>query len=282
MIRIYFVLFFIFIRFVVAIYSRYFNPKLRLLKKNMPKLLIQHSPYYRNLNHKEQKHFEERVLVFISLKRFYSFDKSNVTDEMKILIASAAIQISFGFSDGYEYEIFRNIAISDEEYMLQQTKKVHHGETNPGKSLIAFSWKKFMEGVKNPHDSLNLGLHEFAHALFLNNQRGYRNQHFIQTINEWHATVAKLLQEQATYIFFRSYAFNNKMELFAVSVEYFFETPQDFHEYLPQLYAVMCRMFNQNPMLPNNGIRRKGIYAPLASIFSRRNFRMYPFGGNTT
>ena len=257
MLRLYFVLFFIFIRFVVTIYSQYFNPKLRRLKESMPKLLIQYSPYYRNLNHNEQRHFEERILVFISLKRFYRFDKSEVTDEMKVLIASAAIQISFGFSDGFEYEIFRNIVISDEEYMSQKTKKVHHGETNPGKSLIAFSWKRFMEGVKNPHDSLNLGLHEFAHALFLNNRSGYCNRHFIQMIDEWHATVAKLLQEQAIYSFFRSYAFNNRMELFAVSVEYFFETPQNFHVHLPQLYAVMCCMLNQNPMLPNNGIGKR-------------------------
>lgn len=257
MFRLYFILVFILLRLIVAIYSQYFNPKLRRLKESMPRLLNQYSVYYRNLNQKERKHFEKRVLVFISLKRFYRFDKSEATDEMKILIASAAIQITFGFSDGYEYEVFRNIAISDKEYVSQQTKKVHQGEANPGKSLIAFSWKRFMEGVKNPHDSLNLGLHEFAHALFLNNLGGYRNRHFIEAIGEWHATVTMLMEEQTIHDFFRSYAFNNRMELFAVSVEYFFVTPKDFHKNLPLLYTVMCCVLNQNPLLPNNGIRRR-------------------------
>ena len=257
MFRLYIILFFIFVRIFVAVYGRYFNPKLRRLRECMHKTLHQHSPYYRNLNSKEQKHFEERVLVFISLKRFYRFDNLKVSDEMKILIASAAIQISFGFSDGYEYEVFRNIAISEKEYESEQTKKMHYGETNFGKSLIVFSWKRFMEGVKDPHDSVNLGLHEFAHALFLNNVSGYSNRHFVQTATQWHATVAELEQKQAIYDFFCSYAFCNRMELFAVSVEYFFEIPQSFHTHLPQLYAVMCRMLNQNPMLPNNGIGKR-------------------------
>ena len=255
--RIYFFLFLIFFQLIFSIYSQYFHPKLRRLKESMPRLLNQYSVYYRNLNQKERKHFEKRVLLFISLKRFYRFDKSEATDEMKILIASAAIQITFGFPDGYEYEVFRNIAISDKEYVSEQTKKVHQGETNPGKSLIAFSWKRFMEGVKDPHDSLNLGLHEFAHALFLNNLRGYRNRHFIEAMGTWQSTVTKLMEEQVIRDFFRSYAFTNRMELFAVSVEYFFETPKAFHKQLPQLYAVMCRMFNQNPMLPNNGIGKR-------------------------
>jgi len=257
MVRIYFLLFFIFFQLVFSIYSQYFNPKLRRLKEKMPKLLNEYSPYYRNLNQKERKYFEKRILLFISLKRFYRFDKSKVTDEMKILIASAAIQITFGFSDGYEYEVFRKIAISDESYVSQQTKKVHHGETNPGKSLIAFSWKRFMEGVNSPNDALNLGLHEFAHALFLNNLQGYQNKHFMKAVGSWHKTVAKLKKEEAIFDFFRSYAFSNRMELFAVSVEYFFETPQAFHTHLPELYAVMCRMFNQNPLLPNNGIGKR-------------------------
>jgi len=255
--RVYIILVFVVVRYAVVIYTQHLDPKVRRLKKGMPKLLNQYSTYYRNLSLKEHKHFEKRVLMFISLKQFYRFDKSEATDEMKILIAAAAIQITFGFSDGHEYEVFRKIAISDKEYVSKQTKKVHQGETNLGKSLIAFSWERFMEGVKNPEHPVNLGLHEFAHALFLNNLKGYRNKHFFGAIKEWHATTAKLMKEEAIYDFFRSYAFVNKMELFAVSVEYFFEDPKAFHAHLPQLYTVMCRLLNQNPMQKNNGIMRK-------------------------
>ncbi len=255
--RIYIILAFIAVRYAFIIYRQYLDPKVRRMKRVIPELLSLYSVYYRNLNPKEQKHFEKRVLMFISVKKFYRFDKTEATDEMKILIAAAAVQITFGFSDSYEYEIFRNIAISDKGYISSQTQKVHQGEANPGKSLIAFSWERFMEGVKSPNHPVNLGLHEFAHALYLNNMKGHQNPHFCNSIGDWHATTQKLMKEQTIRDFFRSYAFVNNMELFAVSVEYFFESPKDFHVRLPQLYSVMCRLLNQNPLLQNNGITRK-------------------------
>jgi len=255
--RVYIILAFVVIRYSYVIYTQYLDPKVRRLKSAMSKLLNEYSTYYLNLNAKEKKHFEKRVLMFIALKKFYRFDKTEATDEMKILISAAAVQITFGFSDSYEYEIFRNIAISDKGYVSSQTQKVHQGEANPGKSLIAFSWERFMDGVKSPNHPVNLGLHEFAHALYLNNMKGHQNPHFCSTIGDWHATTQKLMKEQTIRDFFRSYAFVDNMELFAVSVEYFFESPKAFRDRLPQLYNVMCRLLNQNPLAKNNGIVRK-------------------------
>jgi len=256
----------LFFGYIAVVFVR--SLKTRRLKQSVVRELLHlHSVYYRNLHYKEQKHFEKRIIRFISLKRFYRFDKSEATDEMKILIAAAAVQITFGFPDECEYEVFNQIAVSDKEYVSQQTKKVHQGEANPGKSLIAFSWQRFMEGVKNPCDSMNLGLHEFAHALFVNNVCGYSNRYFRETVNAWHTEVTKLMQDQAAHNFFRSYAFENKMEFFAVSMEHFFENPKALHAHFPQLYFIMCRMLNQNPMLPNNGIVRKSIF----SLNTRKN-----------
>lgn len=47
--------------------------------------------------------------------------------------------------------------------------------------------------------------------------------------------------------FFRTYAFHNKMEFFAVAVEHFFETPACFKNDIPELYKIMCQMLNQDP-----------------------------------
>ena len=247
-----------FVVYVVVAVSRITNRSLRRMKKIMPALLLEHSPYYRKLDLKERTYFEERVLRFIATKHFYRFDtKSKVTDEMQILIAATAIQITFGYPDRYDYEVFRRIAISDKDYISSQTLNVHQGETNPGKSLIAFSWERFMFGIKNPHDSINLGLHEFAHALFVNNVRGFTNHSFKKAIGKWHKIVNKIIEEGTADNFFRRYAFVNKMEFFAVSMECFFENPQDFNSHLPELYHVMCELLNQNPLKSNNGIVRK-------------------------
>ena len=242
---------------VVATITRITNVSLRRIKKLMPKLLLEHSAYYQKLNPKERTRFEERILRFIATKHFYRFDKSKATDEMQILISAAAMQITFGYPDRYDYEFFRRIAISDTNYVSSQSKKVHAGETNPGKSLIAFSWERLMFGIKNPHDSINLGLHEFAHALFVNNVCGFSNHSFKKAIGKWHKIVNKIIEEGTADDFFRRYAFANKMEFFAVSMEYFFENPTAFKSHLPELYGVMCELLNQDPLKPNNGIVRK-------------------------
>lgn len=253
--------------YVVVTVRRVANRNLRRMKKLMPALLLEHSAYYRKLNLKERTHFEERVLRFIATKHFYRFDtKAKTTDEMQILIAAAAMQITFGYSEEYDYETFRRIAISDKDYISSKTMKMHQGETNPGKSLIAFSWERFMFGIKNPHDSINLGLHEFAHALFVNNVHGFTNHSFKKAIGKWHKIVNKIIEEGTADDFFRRYAFVNKMEFFAVSMEYFFENPQAFESHLPELYGVMCELLNQNPLKPNNGIVRKTF---LSSLYNR-------------
>jgi hypothetical protein len=46
----------------------------------------------------------------------------------------------------------------------------------------------------------------------------------------------------------RDYAFVNKEEFFSVCVEYFFEVPEMLKQDKPELFAMLCRMLNQNPL----------------------------------
>ena len=55
--------------------------------------LQKYLPYYRVLNPAEKKLFEKRVQKFIDLKTFIPREMEKVTDEMKALIAGAAIQL---------------------------------------------------------------------------------------------------------------------------------------------------------------------------------------------
>jgi Mlc titration factor MtfA (ptsG expression regulator) len=219
-------------------------------------VILKKNAYFQKLDYDEKKRFRQRVLYFIYAKKFHRYGDFDMTDEMMIQIAAAATQITFGCKYNYDYAAFRNVVISEKEYFSRATKKMHEGEVNPPKEMIAFSWESFKKGISDPHDSINVGFHEFAHALFVNNVRGKVNNPFKETIGVWHTTVSKIAQEQVAHDFFRRYAFVNKMEFFAVSMEYFFENPKDFNIYLPELYRVMSELLNQNPLLPNNGIER--------------------------
>ena len=46
--------------------------------------------------------------------------------------------------------------------------------------FICFSWKAFLEGNAIDNDKINLGLHEFAHALRFNGIRGNETDYFFE------------------------------------------------------------------------------------------------------
>jgi len=107
------------------------------------------------------------------------------------------------------------------------------------------------EGFADITDKINLGYHEFAHALILQHFNsgvgdgmfniGYEK--FCRALEAKH--LAKKVEEAN---FLRDYAFTNKMEFFAASAEYFLEAPEEMHEYSKDLYYILVRMLRQDPL----------------------------------
>ncbi len=237
----------------------FFNLSVLKIKKQIPTTL-QNNSYYSKLEDKEKQKFRERVFEFILFKKFQTYGNINITNPMKIQVAATAVQITFGYTQKFEYLTFKRIIISPKDYRSRITHKMHKGETNPNAGYIALSWESFIEGNKFQHDCVNVGLHEFAHAQFSDELAGYDNKEFFKSIDKWKNKVAELCKKEKTHQFFRKYAFVNLMEFFAVSMEYFFEDPKAFNQQFPELYKIMCNMLNQNPLLENNGIKRESLW----------------------
>jgi len=123
--------------------------------------------YYNALNPTDKKLFENRVQKFINLKQFIPRGMEKVTDEMKALIAGSAIQLMSGFPKIY-FAHFRRILVYPDNYYSDISMQYHKGEVNMG-GLIVLSWKNFVDGYIDQTDGRNLGLHEMAHALRLEN-----------------------------------------------------------------------------------------------------------------
>jgi Mlc titration factor MtfA (ptsG expression regulator) len=240
-----------------------FNRELWRFKKQIPTVLLSNS-YYNRLNEKGKKRFRKRVFEFLIYKKFErineyddaSVKKIDITDEMKIRIATVAVMITFGYNAEYEYKIVNRIIVSGKDYLSNFTHKIHKGETNPNGGYIALSWESFEEGSMYANDTVHVGIHEFAHAAFSDEVSGNTNTEFMDNINHWHETVSELCKKQETHNYLRRYAFVNKMEFFAVTIEYFFEDPKGLKQHLPDLYTVITQLLNQDPTMPNNGINR--------------------------
>ncbi|MEN7550258.1 zinc-dependent peptidase [Rapidithrix thailandica] len=227
------------------------NPFIRL-KENYKTALIEHFLYYKRLPSKKQQLFERRVQYFISSKQFFPRGFPQVTDEMKALIAASAVQLTFGLPDIY-LKHFRKILIYPDDYYSTINHNYHQGEVNPWLGIIVLSWKNFIEGYIHPHDGVNLGLHEMAHALKLENRILNKEYKFLPThqLEKWLSLSTKKRERIASgeKSIFRAYGQVNDHEFFAVAVECFFEKPEQFKTQEPELYQSMVLLLGQDPLV---------------------------------
>jgi Mlc titration factor MtfA (ptsG expression regulator) len=135
------------------------------------------------------------------------------------------------------------------------TKQWHKGEVNPGFRVIAFSWRGIAEGMKVPDDGINLLLHEFAHALWLEHklvghQYKVLDPHWVEQFEKYAEHEMANLNANEKH-FFRKYAFENIEEFFAVAVENFSE-----------LYRILAHLFKQDPLtLHAPGTKQKPLFS---------------------
>lgn len=238
-------------------------------------VLKKYSRYYRSLPDKLKANFGDRVMRFIQAKEFIGKGKLEMTDLMRVLIAESAVKLTFGHRT-YLFEKFEKILVFKEEFYSDWSHSREIGETNP-RGVIVFSWKDFLQGDLIEDDNLNVGLHEFAHALM--NQTisagRYEDKYFISWVDlffDFHNDESKMKYIR-DHELFRKYAFHDEMEFFAVAAEHFFETPSDFKRGLPELYDIMCKMLNQDPSsLYKNGVETEIKPAGLTGNKERQDF----------
>jgi Mlc titration factor MtfA (ptsG expression regulator) len=231
----------------IRTYQRY-NPKRLHLKYSG---YIRSMPYYLRLNPLDRKRFELRVQLFINTKNFISRGKGfELRDEMIAKISASAVEISFGFQK-MDYEHFTRILIYPNDYYSNITRKYHAGEVNL-RGFIVLSWQSFAAGYADYKDGKNLGIHEMAHALKLENRIQNGDYHFLDAslIKQLQVELKTLqdLPKDKTSKIIRSYGLLNIHEFFAVLCENFLERPQLLQEHHESLYDLMTNILLQNPL----------------------------------
>lgn len=224
--------------------------KLNKLTPAQRSILKSENSFFRKLSHQHQRYFEHRVATFINKSKFIGREELEVTEQMKVTIAATATVLTFGFRK-YIIDIVENVIIYPKEYYSQINETFHKGETNPQLKAIVFSWEDFIHGYKIGDDNLNLGIHEFGHALHLNASKNNDvnslifNQGF-NNLTTYLQNNELIRQNLIASRYFREYAYTNQYEFFAVLLENFIETPVEFKSQFPELYKYMRQMLNFN------------------------------------
>lgn len=207
--------------------------------------------YYRRLPPRFQVEFELKLVEFMEMKEFIPRQMKEVTQEMKVLISAAAVQLTFGLPDIY-LRHFSRILVYPDDYYSTIFKRYHRGEVNLGGGIIVLSWKSFARGYADNSDGMNLGLHEMAHALKLENGIFNAEYNFLDEdiLHEWNKVARNTFNEirQGTETFFRAYGGASADEFFSVVVENFFERPVEFKTIHPQLYKFTVLLLRQDPL----------------------------------
>lgn len=164
-----------------------------------------------------------------------------------MLIASSYVKLTFGMRK-YLTTTFNKIVIYPNSFYSIITKQYHKGEFNPAFKMIVFSWEDFLLGHAIINDNLNLGIHEFTHALTFHGRKSkdVSSRIFYSIFKE----ITNFMKSKENFEaikesnYFREYALTNKLEFVAVIMEHFFETPDDFQQKFPKLYKKIEVMLN--------------------------------------
>jgi hypothetical protein len=227
--------------------SEHLKEQFRLFKGEVPKI----SRYYQQLDLQERELFIRRAWIFFNEKRFEARIIEQVTFRMRTVISCYAAQLTFGLPD-IRLVHFKTIIVYPQSYRSTITNQFHKGEANPNGAVI-FSWKDLTEGHNAASDGVNLGMHEFAHALRLENVTIDAETDFLDraALGRFNTLAEREMSRMRMFSndhFLRAYGAENPQEFFAVCVENFFERPAVFSEQLPDVYDTLTQILQQNPM----------------------------------
>lgn len=219
-------------------YRRY-----QLLKQAFPETwkqqLAKNSRFYRNLDEREKKRFEDDVQIILNEIPIRSIRQGEVSEESRLLVAGAAATMIHGRPE-WEPPIRDGIIIYpgtrfDRHYRMGKGNFAGMATRN---APMLLTEKSIRQHAGNPDEGYNVVIHEFAH-------------YFDQSMTgaNWKAIIADEWKKAfAGESFLGTYAGSNEAECFAVAVEVFFEDPQYMIANNQALYNALKEFFNLDTM----------------------------------
>lgn len=211
--------------------------------------LTNYNPYYCTLNMQQQERFLGRTITYMHSKKFiYHFIQEE--EMMPVLISGAAVQLTFGLKN-YLMDYFSEIHVISKEYHIPHDDDTYYGHVSL--QGIHVAWDHFLDGYKDYTDSINVGLHEMAHAVSYDVFLGHEDMHdrkFKERLEEFSREGRPVFRAMRSgdNRLLDDYGATNFDEFWAVCVETFFENPASFKNDMPDLYREISELLNQDPL----------------------------------
>jgi len=168
-------------------------------------------------------------------------------DKIRLLLSATGAMLTLGMADFLILSI-KKIIVYPSQYYSSITRQQHYGEYKPGRKTLVFLAEQLLVGFRIPNDNLNLAVHEFAHALSFNvaNKLNIRSFLFIFGMNKMRRLLSdtEFNKKWDRNSYFRIYGKTNIHEFFAVAVESYIETPDEFETHFPNVFRTVGFMLN--------------------------------------
>ncbi|CAH0999633.1 Protein MtfA [Neolewinella maritima] len=229
-------------------------------RKQWRRLLRKQVTFYKTLDRKQKKRFQQRMRYFFQRVTITGVD-TEVTELDRVLVAASGLIPTFGFENWNQYPKLREVLLYKTTFNKDTFATEGKGRNIAGmvgggymNGKLLLSQQALRRGFANSGRD-NTGIHEFTHLLdkadgetdgipdyFLD------NQYLIPWVEMMRGEM-EAIERGGSDI--DNYATTNKAEFFAVAAEYFFNRPAAFAQKHPRLFALMERIFHQD--LDNDG-----------------------------
>ncbi len=218
-------------------------------------ILLDKVLFYNRLDEQMQRQFEDDIRHFLSEVEITGVDVE-VDDTDRLLVAASAVIPLLGFP-GWRYrnlnEVLLYAGTFNEAYDIRARDRNILGMVGSGsmQRMMILSKPALHQGFANQTSKTNVGIHEFVHLLdkadgsvdgipevLLDNQ----------TSIPWLKKIQEAIQEiKNNESDINPYGATNEAEFFSVVSEYFFKRPKLLESKHPELYAMLERVFRQDP-----------------------------------
>ena len=221
-------------------------------------LLNEHVLFYRNLSTAEKERFRKRMMLFLSEVYIEAVD-TELEELDKVLIAASSVIPVFGFKE-WHYNNLSGIIIypdnfnDDLQFEQDGEKRIIAGLVGSGrfKNQMILSRKALRHGFENDTDKGNTSVHEFVHLIDKMDgevdgvpEQLLQRQYITPWLKLMHAEMEAINNNESDI---RKYGGTSEVEFLAVASEYFFERPNLFKRKHPELYEMLEKCFQQNPI----------------------------------
>lgn len=230
-------------------------------------IISRNLPFFDRLPDADQRELLGHVQVFLAEKRFEGCAGLELTDEMRVTIATQACLLLLHRKTDY-FPRLLTILVYPSGYLVQESVHLGSdiwsegtagrlGETARQMGSLVLAWDAAREGGDDPADGKNLIIHEFAHQLDFEDfaADGVPALASRQDLRSWAAvmrtefSLLRASDDTGIPTLLDTYGATNPAEFFAVATEAFFERPRALRRLHPKLYGEMQSFFRQDPTL---------------------------------